>query len=158
MEHRIPVLLLIASLLFAGCDVLASDWSDRQGRTPEQTLLDLVQFHQRKSVRTSTGEMAQDCFTDRDFDAFKRAGTPAEIAKRLRQAPDFAVVAGALRTLPPDRLAETLRMVRQTARPTWRQMGFIDRQGRGQTEAGHEAELMIAIAIVDAFAAELGVR
>lgn len=45
-----------------------------------------------------------------------------------------------------------MRKARQTARPTWREMGFIDRQGRGQTEAGHEAELMIARAIADAFA------
>jgi hypothetical protein len=97
-------------------------------------------------------------FTDRDFALFKAARTPEQIAKRLKQAPDFAAVAGVLGTLPPERLAATMRMVRQTARPTWREMGFIDRQGRGQTEAGRQAELMIAAAIVDAFAVEVGAR
>ena len=151
-------MLVLASVLFAGCEVLASDWPNREGRTPEQILLDVVQFHQQRIVRTSTGELANECFTDLDFASFKAASTPEQIVTRLKQAPDFAVVVTALRTLPSERLAETLRKVRQSARPTWRVMGFIDRQGRGQTEAGHQAELMIAAAVVDAFAAGLGVR
>jgi hypothetical protein len=156
MKRRVFGMLLIASFLFAGCDVLANDWPNRLGRTPEQILLDLVQLQQRRNVRTSTGELAHECFTDRDFASFKAARTPEQIVKRLKAAPDFAAVAAALRTLTPVRLAETMRTVRQTARPTWREMGFIDRQGRGQTEAGHQAELMIAAAIVDAFAGEVG--
>jgi hypothetical protein len=67
-------------------------------------------------------------------------------------------VAAAIRTLSREQLADAMRTARRSARPTWREMGFIDRQGRGQTEAGHEAELMIAAAIIDAFAAEVGGR
>ena len=158
MKHRIFELLLIASFVFTGCDVLASDWPNRQGRTPEQILLDLVQFQQRRNVRASTGELADECFTERDYASFKAARTPEQIVTRLKQAPDFAAVAAAIRTLPSEQLARTMRTARLTARPTWREMGFIDRQGRGQTEAGHQAELMIAMAIVDAFAAEVGAR
>lgn len=158
MERRVLGMWLIALFLFAGCEALASDWPDRQGRTPEQILLDLVQFQQRRSVRASTGQLAHECFTDRDFASFRAARTPEQIVKRLKQAPDFSVVVAAIRTLSPERLAETMRIARQTARPTWREMGFIDRQGRGQTEAGHQAELMIAAAIVDVFAQEVGAR
>jgi hypothetical protein len=155
MERRFLGMWLIALFLFAGCEALASDWPDRRGRTPEQILLDLVRFQQLRTVRASTGQLAHECFTDRDFASFRAAKTPEQIVKRLKQAPDFAVVATALRTLSPERLDETMRAARQTARPTWREMGFIDRQGRGQTEAGHQAELMIAAAIVDAFAGEV---
>jgi hypothetical protein len=67
----------------------------------------------------------------------------------------FEIIAAALKTLPHDRLLLEFESARGIARPTWRQMGFIDRKGRGQTQAGHRAGLMIAAAIVDAFAAEL---
>ena len=148
----------ILSLVLAGCTVLTADWPDRQNRTPEQMLTDLIRWQQRKYVRTSTGELAHECFTDVDFESFKAADYPRKIVSRLKMAKDFDVVAAALRTLPGDRLTEAINAAKQIARPTWRQMGFIDQQGRGQTEAGHEAELMIASAIAGAFAADLGVR
>jgi hypothetical protein len=121
-------------------------------------LTDLIEFQQRKHVKGSTGELAHECFTDLDFASFKSARTPARVAARLAEAPDFHVIANALRAIPAERLVEVMRAARQKARPTWRQMGFIDRQGRGQTEAGHQAELMIADSIVNAFAVDLNVR
>jgi hypothetical protein len=158
MRHRFRALVLIASFLYAGCELFASDWPQRRGRTTEQVLLDLIQFHQQRYVKRSTGVLAHECFTDRDFASFKAAEKPMRIVERLRQAPDFAVVARMLRALPVADREATMRRARQTARPTWQEMGFIDRQGRGQTEAGHEAELMIARAIVEAFAADFDNR
>ena len=110
-------------------------------------LTDLILWQQRKYVRTSTGELAHECFTDVDFESFKAAGTPQKIVERLKTAKDFEVIAEALRTLPGVRFNEVINGAKQLARPPWRQMGFIDREGRGQTEAGHKAELMIAAAI-----------
>src|SRR5262249_53268817 len=123
------------------------------GKTPEQVLVDLVVRHQRASVRESVGEQRGECFTDDDFATFTAAATPKRIAERPQKAPDFVEGANALRPLPADQPVGADRSARQVARPTWRQMGFVDRLGRGQTEAGHLAELQIAAAIVDAFAA-----
>jgi hypothetical protein len=158
MNRGMVSFLGILSLVSAGCTVLAIDWPDRQDRTPEQMLTDLIVWQQRKYVRTSTGELAHECFTDVDFESFNAAGYPSKIVSRLKKAKDFEVIAAALRTLPGDQLAEVTKAAKQIARPTWRQMGFIDPEGRGQTEAGHEAELMIATAIADAFANEAGGR
>lgn len=158
MKRRMVSLFGILSLVLAGCTVLATDWPDRQDRTPEQMLTDLILWQQRNYVRTSTGELAHECFTDVDFESFKAANYPRKIVSPLKKAKDFEVIAAALRSLPGDQLAEAIKAAKQIARPTWRQMGFIDPEGRGQTEAGHEAELMIAAAVADAFAAEVGVR
>lgn len=158
MRHRFRIVVAFASLVVAGCNVLASQWPERAGRTPEEVLLDLIQFHQQRSVKKSTGTLAHECFTDRDLASFRAAEIPQQIVERLRNAPDFAAVARMLKALPVEQRAATMRKARLTARPTWREMGFIDRAGRGQTEAGHEAELMIARAIVDAFAADMGDR
>ena len=146
--------LLIAAVT-AACDVLASDWPSRQHRAPDQILADVVRLQQRRAVKESTGEWAYQCFTDDDFAEFRSADVPRQIARRLRQSRDFAIVVAALRALPPQQLADALEGARKIARPTWRTMGFIDRQGRGQTEAGHAAERMIADAIVDEFSSAL---
>ena len=118
-------------------------------------LQDVVRWQQQKHIRKSIGELANECFTDADFAAFRAGDIPRQIVTGLRKTEDFKVIAAELRKLSPDRLTEAVSQVRRIARPTWRQMGFIDREGRGQTEAGHQAELMIAAAIVDAFSAEV---
>lgn len=148
----------IVSLLFAGCQLLANDWPDRQNRTPEQMLTDLIQHQQRRNVKVSTGELAHECFTDIDLRTFRSADRPRQIVARLQKAEDFDIVAAELRTLPPERLVKEMLAAKRLARRTWREMGFIDREGRGQTEAGQRAELMIAEAIVDAFAVRVGLK
>jgi hypothetical protein len=158
MRFRFCALGLIASLLLSCGEGLASDRQESKSRTPEQALLDLVQSQQQRHVRKSVGVLAHECFTDRDLASFRAAGTPAKIVERLKQTPEFANVARTLEALPAEQRAATMRKARETARPTWSQMGFIDRQGRGQTEAGREAELMIARAIVDALTTDLGIR
>jgi hypothetical protein len=154
---RIRTLLVAAIVAVAACDVIAQDWPDRRNRSPEQMLVDLVQWHQRRAVRMSTGTLAHQCFTDDDYKRFVAGQIPLRIVTRLKGADDFAAIVAALRTFPREKLVTELRSARRHARPTWAQIGFIDPQGRGQTEAGHAAELQIAAAIVDAFAAELDV-
>jgi len=147
----------ILLLFVTGCEALAPDWPDRRNQSPEQMLVDLVRWQQHKHVRASTGILAFECFTDDDYRAFVSEKRPASIVERLRKASDFAEIVTALRTLPRERLLAELRAARRIARPTWAQMGFIDRQGRGQTEAGQAAELLIAGAIVGALAVDLGI-
>lgn len=157
MRHAMVVLGILISLACAGCDALAATWPDRQNRTPPEMLTDVVRWQQRLHVRESTGELASECFTDVDFAAFRRANVPGQVVTQIKAAADFGVITAALRALPRGEQMTALRAARQVARPTWREMGYIDRQGRGQTEAGHAADLQIARAITDAFAGELGV-
>jgi hypothetical protein len=135
----------------AACSLFADSWPDRAGRSADQMLVDVVRWQQRANVKESTGKWAYQCFTDDDFAVFLASRVPSRVAATLSRAPDFQVVARALAGLPPVQLAAAFTRARLTARFTWRQMGFVDPAGGGQTEAGHNAELLIARAIVDAF-------
>lgn len=154
MKVLVVLLFSLGTLLSSACSSFAQDWPERTGRTPEQMLEDLIRLQQLKHVKQSTGEMAHEAFTDLDYEAFRAADVPQQIVSRLKGADDFAIVAAALRALPSERLAAGLLSARRIARPTWRQMGFIDAEGRGQTEAGHFADLSVADAIANAFSAE----
>jgi hypothetical protein len=116
-------------------------------------LADVIRWQQRVEVRASTGEWAGECFTDDDFAVFVRNKRPEVVVARLKRAADFRELVSALRTLPPAERAATFKDARSIAHPTWAMMGRIDPTGGGQTEAGHRAESMIAVAIVDAFEA-----
>lgn len=154
--RMIATVTLLATVVFAGCGLFADRWPDRQNRTPGQMLTDVVRWQQLRAVRESTGELRGQCFTDDDLDAFRSRNVPAQIVERLTRAPEFGLIADALRTLPRDQRAEAYRAARTPARPTWREMGFIDPLGRGQTEAGQRGERLVAAAIVDAIEAQVG--
>jgi hypothetical protein len=65
----------------------------------------------------------------------------------LRKDKEFTNVVLALKASPPHEQQKLLDAALNTRRPTWAELGRIDRQG--QTEAGQEAEKMIAEAIVN---------
>jgi hypothetical protein len=135
---------------------MAGDWPDRSNKTPEQALTDLIRWQQRLHVKQSTGIYHYECFTAVDYETFQQNKTPARIAERLKKSPDFIEMAAALRSLPAEKRAQVFQEARRIARPTWRTMGYIDRSGDGQTEAGNAADLDIASALVDAFVAAVG--
>ena len=145
----------VACLGLAGCTMLAGDWPDRTNRSPAQMLIDLVQNQQHKAVRASYGELAHECFTWIDFEAFVREDRPARIVERLKKASDFSELTAALRSLSPARRVAAFAEARGTARPAWRMMGYIDPSGKGNTDAGFQAEGRIAAALVGAFEQEL---
>jgi hypothetical protein len=150
-------MLILTLMLCFSCSVESDDWPDRRNRTPQQMLEDLIRWQQSKNVRTSTGTLDFQCFTDRDLRVFQAEGRPAKIVARIESMKEFAFVVDELRTLSQATLMAELRSARLIARPTWETMGFIDKEGRGQTDAGHEADLEIAVAITMAFAARLGI-
>jgi hypothetical protein len=152
MGNLRATLMVCVAVVTAGCSMVAGGWPDREGKTPEQMLMDVVRWQQLANVRESTGTLAHECFTDDDLVQFRRRGVPGAVAARLRAAGDFREVVKALAALPPVERDSAYAGARMPARPTWRQMGFVDRAGRGQTEAGQAAERMIADAIVMVFA------
>ena len=117
-------------------------------------LSDVIRWQQVLEVRQSVGELDFQCFTDSDLQVFIARDRPRRVVGALRTAPDFREIAQALRSLPSAERTSVFEAARTIARPTWASIGFVDPQGRGQTEAGHRADLMLAAAITDAFGAE----
>jgi len=110
-------------------------------------LIEIVKDKQATHVKVSFGELAHQCFTDEDLEAFKRNRIPERIAQDLRKNNRFLSVVLAVKALPPVERQELLEAASKTAKPTWAELNRIDVEG--QTEAGHIAEKMIASRIVD---------
>jgi len=113
----------------------------------ETALLELIQFHQRENIRESCGEMAHQCFTDRDFGEFVAAQKAQKSADALIESPRFVSIARAIARQPTKFWNDLRQKALATCRPTWAQLGKID--CAGQTNAGQRAELQIAAAIVN---------
>jgi hypothetical protein len=151
MRNLQTTFVLCVAVVGTACSVLAGGWPDRDGKTARQMLVDVVRWQQLTNVRESTGTLAHECFTSDDLVQFRRRGVPGAVAVRLKAAGEFPDVVRALAALSREERDSAYAGARGTARPTWRQMGFIDSAGRGQTEAGQAAEFMIAEAIVAVF-------
>lgn len=118
-------------------------------------LIDLIERVQRAHVRESTGVLMHQCFTEIDLARFKDSSTHLRAAKAVALTRAFRSVVVTLESMPEIERAGLLERARRVARPTWEEMGYIDTRGRGQTVAGHRAELMIAEAVVDEVRAAL---
>ncbi|MBM3737825.1 MAG: hypothetical protein FJW39_18750 [Acidobacteria bacterium] len=136
--------------------MLASDFPSRTGRTAAQALVDLIKHQQKKEVRESYGTGAHECFTWIDLDNFKARRVPDLVVQRLKKAPDFDILTGLLRAMPPTDREAAFTAARNTAKPTWAMIVRIHPDG--QTEAGRAAELMIADAITGAFESAVNQR
>lgn len=120
------------------------------GLPPQPTdLIEVITRESRTVVRSSWGELAHECFTDENLKRFIADGVHQKVAERLKRDPGFIAIVKEIGVLPNNRRDDLLSKARQTARPTWAMMGFIDPQGRGQTSAGRKADLLVAGAIVD---------
>lgn len=112
---------------------------------PEE-LISIVQEQQRKNVRESYGELAHQCFTEDDLTRFVQTTTTERITGSLKRDPRFLDVVLAIRDMEPGERSTLLISADKPLRPTWAELERISREG--QTEAGQEAEKMIATAIV----------
>lgn len=111
------------------------------GRLPE-----IVKEQQRKHVKESYGELAYQCFTDADLQRFKDTKSAERIAEGLKTQKDFLQIVLALKRLPTPECQAILDRSQKPLRPTFSELGKISREG--QTEAGQNAELLIAEAVV----------
>ncbi len=116
----------------------------RSSASPQQ-LLECIQEKQRQYVRESYGEMAHQCFTDDDLSKFIQRGVTDEIVQSLSRDSAFDDIVIAIKNMPANEQTLFLRKASSTYKPTWADLGRIDRAG--QTEAGQRAEMMIAEAI-----------
>lgn len=114
----------------------------------------IIQKQQRLNVCKSYGEWAQECFTWVDLNEFRRTGKLAQIAQALKGLKEIAQIVSSLEALPMSQRDSLPRTYRQPLRKTWAQLGRISPEG--QTEAGQQAEMLIANAIVDMVRNHLG--
>lgn len=135
------ITLTIAMIMISSCreaPLEAGDIND---------IVKLLKNAQRQNVRESFGKWDGQCFTDRDYDAFRRSERPQLIARNLTGNRKFICAVIALKAMPDPGRVRFIEDCRRPLRPTWAQLGRISREG--QTVAGQQAELEIADAVAD---------
>lgn len=121
--------------------------ASREPKAKPEKIIIIIQKQQRKNVRESWGELAHQCFTDNDLARFVQNKTTERITDSLKRDPEFLDVVLAIREMEPSKRKKLLISADKPLRPTWAKLGRISREG--QTEAGQEADRMIATAIVN---------
>ena len=107
-------------------------------------LSEFIKNQQNQNVKTSFSET--NCFTDLDLQSFKKERKPEQIVNKLMHDNTFIDLVIAIKNMNPSDRQKLLETNSQIAKPTWRELGSISK--KGQTDAGKEAELLIAKAIV----------
>ena len=139
-------------LLAAFCAVSASVGIAQTPATPpaERKLIELITREQRNNVKKSTGTFDYQCFTDANLATFKSSNRPQKIVETLKADSRFKALVEEFRAMPEAARKDAFNHARKVCQPSWAEMGYIDKEGNGQTEAGQQAQLMVAAAIVDA--------
>jgi len=121
---------------------------------PER-LIDIISQLQVEYVRESFGLESGQCFTDVDFKTFMHEKTTDKIVEGLRRDQDFIAVVNAIRDMNTEHRSALLNRARRHYKSTWAELGLDPRTTsanelrRGQTDAGQQAEKLIAQAVVD---------
>lgn len=118
------------------------------------SLVEKIKELQDLHVRPSYGVNAGECFTDIDLATFKADGKPRSITQELANHPDFTCILNTLRNMTAQNRAAVLKTAAKTYKLSWDELGMNpkstprDQLRTGQTNAGKEAEMLIAQAIV----------
>lgn len=110
-------------------------------------LIKIIKTEQNRYVKESYGEAANQCFTDIDLEVFKKSNVTNKIIKELRKDKQFIKAVSTLKNKSPDEQQKLLDEAMKTYKPTWAELGAINKNG--QTDAGQKAERLIAGAVVN---------
>jgi hypothetical protein len=117
-------------------------------KTPlREELINIIKLQQSYYVRESWGTEEGQCFTDKDLESFNRNGTIDSMTSKLKTDPRFQQLVEKMKSLRPDIQSDILLTAGKTYKPTWAEVGKIDKSG--QTDAGQKAEKEIATAITE---------
>ncbi|ESQ15031.1 MAG: hypothetical protein N838_14805 [Thiohalocapsa sp. PB-PSB1] len=128
-------------------NAILDDNASVTGAVSPNLLVNIITTQQIANVRKSYGERAGQNFSDRDLNQFIRQGRATIIANELKKNRDYLEVVLAIKRMNPTARNDLYTRAYETYRPTWAELGKID--SAGQTEAGQEADKMIAQAIVE---------
>lgn len=112
----------------------------------QKTLNDFIREKQLQYVSRSYGTWGYQCFTWVDLDYFKQ--DLADIKTEIRGDARLTSIAARIKARSWSDQQTLYASASKIYTPTWAQMGYIDSQGNGQTDAGQAAERMIGEAIV----------
>ena len=87
--------------------------------------------------------------TSENLESFKKQKRPEQIVTDLMNDNSFIDLIISIKKMTPTKRQDLLNKCSVIAKPTWDEMGRISPNGDGQTDAGQEAERLIAKAIVD---------
>lgn len=147
MKRKLSLTFVVISMAFVSClAFVGQDESFDPSTVKPETLREIIEEQQKKNVRETHGIWAHQCFTDDDLNQFIQSGQPAKIARSLKGSKRFIAVVSALKKMPSAQRQKLLSSCRRPLRKTWAQLGRISPEG--QTEAGQQAERLIADAIV----------
>ena len=113
---------------------------------PEE-LLEIIESQQKAEVKESFGESASQNFSKKDLDEFKKKNVPKSVVDKLKGDSHFIDVVLVIKQMEPTPRQNLLNQGIHTYKKTWEQLGKVGPEG--QTEAGQEAERIIAKAVVD---------
>jgi len=108
-------------------------------------LVDIIKEQQRQYVKASYTE--NNCFSVENLESFKKEKKQDQIVANLMHENSFIDLIISIKNMLPTDKQALLNECSKTARPTWGELGKISSEG--QTDAGKEAETLIANAIVD---------
>ena len=121
--------------------------SNQEPQANPNDLINLVKEAQRSHVKESYGEEAGQAFTDADLAKFQSDDIPAMVVSSLMRDRHFIRVVIAIQKMDPLSQQELLNSAQKPLRPTWAQLGKISSEG--QTDAGQQAEKLIAKSVVE---------
>lgn len=139
--------------LFAALAIAALGQGDVSKTRDELT--SFIKSVQLKNVKKSTAPDVSHCFTEVDLDKFKQDGRAEAAAKAALTTPEGRHALASVRALPIRDRASVLADGRKVCRPTWADLGGITPDGSGQTDAGQQADLLVAEQIVSLISAQL---
>lgn len=105
----------------------------------------IIRNQQKSNIKVSHSE--NNCFTYEDLETFKNQKKHNQIVASLMDDNSFIDLIISIKHLTPTDRQALLDRCAKISRPTWGDLGKISSDG--QTDAGNEAELLIAEAIVN---------
>ncbi len=119
-------------------------------------LITIIQEQQDRFVEKSWGESAPECFTWNNLKRFKQENTIPQVQTNLRRSGKFSDLVDMLAQLPETRRNDVFQEGRDTFKETWEKIGKVTIEG--QTDAGQQAEKMIAEAVVELAREQVSLR
>ena len=118
--------------------------TDASGEINPLELQNIIRAKQSQNVKIS--EDPSNCFTDKDLKVFKDNKIPDQVVNELLMENSFFDLVFVIKKMSPTDRQKLLDTSSNIAKKTWSSLGEISAEG--QTDTGHEAELLIANAIV----------
>ena len=121
-----------------------NNYTSGPSSVPPSKLVDIIKEQQRQHVKASYTE--QNCFSVENLESFKKEKKQDQIVAGLMRENSFIDLMISIQNMSPTDKQTLLDECSKTAKPTWGELGKVSSEG--QTDAGREAEALIANAIV----------